>query len=111
MYILIFLPLTPVGLSKVGLDLRLNQNLGDVILDTRELNHTLILVVLPLLRRHCQVGAFLEGSVIVLEDLSMLHISMLFLSVFLPEHHDSTGVETCRVAGHWRGGGLLEQRH
>ncbi|KAJ8000088.1 hypothetical protein DPEC_G00201220, partial [Dallia pectoralis] len=37
--------------------------------------------------------------------------SLLLSDTTTTSHHDSIGVETCSVAGHWRGGGLLEQRH
>ena len=45
------------------------------------------------------------------EDLPVVHVLMKLLPFSPPEQRGSVGVETCRVAGDWRGGRLLEERN
>ena len=72
---------------------------------------TVIFPAFQVLRLHCQVNTVLEGSILVVENLSMLHILVHRFFMSPPEQLDATGVEACSVAGDWRGGAPLEQRH
>jgi len=45
------------------------------------------------------------------EDLSMFNVLMDLLSITPPEYQGSVRVETCSMAGDWRGGSPLEERH
>ena len=99
------------SLTSVGPDHSWVQY-DEVVLHPRELEHTLVLA--PVFSGEwgdVQVHAHLEGSVVVGQDLSVVHVVVKLLSVSGPEHEGSVRVETCSVAADWRGGGLLEQRH
>ena len=103
---------TGSSLTSVGLHWVFVQFGDDVLLHTRDLEHTV--VPPPVFRGdgwNLQVSARLEGPVMVGEDLSEVHVLMKLLPVFPPEHHDTVGVETCSVAADWRGGRLLEERN
>ena len=84
----------------------------DFLLHTRELKHTV--VPRPVFRCDwwkVQVNTHLEGSIVVGEDLSVVHLLMKLLSIFPPDEWGSVRVETCSEAADWRGGSLLEERH
>ena len=99
-------------LTFVGSDHCFLQFGDDVLLHTRELKHTV--VPRPVFRCDwwkLQVNTHLEGSIVVGEDLSVVHLLMKLLSIFPPDEWGSVRVETCSEAADWRGGSLLEERH
>lgn len=86
--------------------------LGDDDLNTWELENTVVPPpVVSFDQWHVQVHTHLEGSIMVVQELTVVHLLVDLLSIFPPEDGGSVRVETCGKAADWRRGSLLQEKH